>query len=67
MELLTTATGRRLYKACGFADVEWVTHVYPTGVSVVSHRMSKAIEPTPGAMTAARKSTPVTWFPVSIN
>ncbi len=67
LELMATATGRRLYLACGFADVEWVTQVYPTGVSVVTHRMGKAIEPTPGAATSTGKSTPVTWFPVSVS
>jgi len=67
LELLTTATGRRLYLACGFADIEWVTQIYPTGVSVVSHRMGKAIEPIPGAVASARKPASVTWFPVSIN
>lgn len=67
LELLTTATGRRLYLACGFVDLEWVSQIYPTGVSVVTHRMSKAIEPTLAAKTASRQSAPVTWFPVSIN
>jgi GNAT superfamily N-acetyltransferase len=67
LELLTTATGRRLYLACGFVDVEWITQVYPTGVSVVMHRMGKAIEPTPGAATATRKAASATWFPVSVS
>lgn len=67
LELIATATGRRLYLACGFADVDWITQIYPTGVTIVTHRMSKAIHPALAAKPPARQSAPATWFPVTIN
>jgi GNAT superfamily N-acetyltransferase len=67
LELIATATGRRLYRACGFADIDWITQVYPTGVTLVTHRMGKAIHPALAAKPPAKKAAPVTWFPVTIN
>jgi GNAT superfamily N-acetyltransferase len=66
LELIATACARRLYLACGFADVDWITNVYPTGVTVVTHRMSKAIHPALAAKPA-RQAAPATWFPMTIN
>jgi len=43
LELLCTATARHLYLACGFSDVEWITHIFPTGVSAILNRMSKSL------------------------
>jgi GNAT superfamily N-acetyltransferase len=67
LELIATATGRRLYRACGFTDIEWITQTYPTGVTIVIHRMSKAIHPALAPKPATKKATPATWFPVTIN
>jgi N-acetylglutamate synthase-like GNAT family acetyltransferase len=44
MEVMATVTGRRLYLACGFEDVETMTNVFPNGVAAVGWRMSKRLE-----------------------
>jgi ribosomal protein S18 acetylase RimI-like enzyme len=44
VELVATVTGRRLYQACGFADVSAINHVFPNGVSAMMYRMSKVLE-----------------------
>jgi len=45
LELLATPVGRRLFLACGFRDVEPVTHIFPNGVDAGSYRMHKPINP----------------------
>jgi hypothetical protein len=45
LELMTTPTGRRLFLACGFEDLEPVTHVFPNAVAAPAYRMIKSIDP----------------------
>jgi GNAT superfamily N-acetyltransferase len=44
-ELMATITGRRMYLACGYADVEPVTHIFPNAVAVTMYRMGKTLSP----------------------
>jgi len=43
LELLATPAGRRLYSACGFADVERMTNIFPNGVAAPIYRMAKPL------------------------
>jgi GNAT superfamily N-acetyltransferase len=55
VELLATITGRRLYLACGFTDVQPIDHVFPNGVSARMYRMSKVLDLPPGLATAVAR------------
>jgi GNAT superfamily N-acetyltransferase len=44
VELTATLNARRMYRACGFADVEPITDVFPNGVAAVGYRMRKELE-----------------------
>jgi N-acetylglutamate synthase-like GNAT family acetyltransferase len=50
--LVATVTARRLYLACGFADISAINHVFPNGVSAMMHRMSKVLD-LPAGLAAA--------------
>jgi N-acetylglutamate synthase-like GNAT family acetyltransferase len=54
-ELMATLTGRRLYLACGYADVEQITHVFPNGVAATMYRMSKVLDLPVGLATAVAR------------
>ena len=43
MELIASLTGRPLYHACGYRDVELTTHQFPNGVEAAGYRMAKAL------------------------
>lgn len=43
LEVLATPAGRRLYLACGFADVERMTNIFPNGVAAPVYRMAKTL------------------------
>jgi GNAT superfamily N-acetyltransferase len=45
LELIATPAARRLCLACGFADVERMTNIFPNCVAVPGYRMAKAIGP----------------------
>jgi GNAT superfamily N-acetyltransferase len=45
LELIATPSARRLCRACGFADVERMTNIFPNCVAVLGYRMAKAIGP----------------------
>lgn len=45
LELVATHAGRRFCLACGFADVERITNIFPNCVAVPGYRMAKAIGP----------------------
>jgi GNAT superfamily N-acetyltransferase len=44
VELMASVTGRWLYLACGYTDVEQATHTFPNGVSATMYRMSKVLD-----------------------
>lgn len=52
VELMASVTGRWLYLACGYADVEQVTHTFPNGVSATMYRMNKVLD-LPAGLAAA--------------
>jgi hypothetical protein len=43
--VVATPSARRLCRACGFADVERMTNIFPNCVAVLGYRMAKAIGP----------------------
>jgi GNAT superfamily N-acetyltransferase len=57
-ELMATLTGRRMYRACGYEDVEPITDIFPNGVAAVGYRMRKALE---------RHDFPSPMFPTNVD
>jgi GNAT superfamily N-acetyltransferase len=53
MELMASLTGRHLYLACGYEDVERTTHVFANGVVAVGYRMQKTLQPTAAELAAS--------------
>ena len=54
LELLASITGRRMYLACGFEDVEPVTNIFPNGVAAPAYRMAKSLQADDARRAAGR-------------
>jgi GNAT superfamily N-acetyltransferase len=52
LELMATEAGRRFFLACGFAELDALTNIYPDGAYAMAYRMSKTL--------AVRPATPAT-------
>jgi GNAT superfamily N-acetyltransferase len=57
MELMASLTGRHLYLACGYEDIERTTHVFPDGVVAAGYRMHKTLRPTTAEAAAVAAIT----------
>jgi GNAT superfamily N-acetyltransferase len=55
VELAATITGRRLYLACGYADVSAINHVFPNGVGAMMYRMGKVLDLPTGLAAAVTR------------